>query len=487
MKHHPRIPVALLGFAALVLGACGGGSGPIAGGGIGGTGKPGVKFGEVTVGGGVTVSGTTFDVSTASVMIGGASASTGDVRDGHVALVRGIIDGATGTASTVTIEEVVKGELQGKPSASTLTVQGQTVEVDERTVYGPGISPASPAGLLLGDFLEVWGFVKAPGVVLATRIEREDSLSERRLIGTAVNVNASLDTFEIGGQAIAYGSADVSGLAGGDPVEGQLVRVDGAALLGPGGVVNATRVEPIELEDGPDNDDTEIQGFVTRFVSASTFDVAGVKVQTNAATRYEGGVAADVVLGVALEIEGSFTSGVLLARSVEFRAYVKLESDVAMVAGNLITLVGLPGVVVTVNDLTEYEGNAHDIGDIQPGEHVRIRGRHTGGSSVIASEVDERSADTDIEIQGPVDATPAPSNPFLSILGVSIDTTGIADGEFESPEGAPSGRAAFFAAVAAGDLVKVSGQLTGATPTWQQVEREGSVLTKPGTHESEDD
>ena len=486
MTRSHEYPWILVLVAALGLAACGGGSaGPIAGGGISGTGKPGVKFGDVQTATGITVGGTTFQTTTAAVTIGGAPATVGDIRDGHVALVEGLIDGASGTAGRITIEDVVAGTLSAKPSPSTLTVQGQVVEVDERTLYGSGISPASPDGLLIDDLLRVWGFVKASGRVLATRIERTGSLAERRVVGEAASVNTALHTFSIGGQAIDYSAADVSKLTGGHPVDGQVVQVRGPSQLGAGGVLSATRVEAVPLDDAEDNDDTEIRGFVTALLSATSFQVGGVTVQTSATTRFEGGVAADLMLGTAVEVQGGFQSGAVLAQVVQFGAAVLLESDVDAVGGNLLTLVGLPGVVVMVSDLTEFEEEISSLGDLHPGDHVRVRGRHLGGGDVAAVEIEKRSASTRIEIQGPVDAAPAPSDPHLSILGVSIDTTGLPDGAFESPEGGAFGRATFFAALMPGDIVKVSGTLSGGSAAWNGVDLEGTPIGNP--HEEDDD
>jgi hypothetical protein len=103
---------------------------------------------------------------------------------------------------------------------------------------------------------------------------------------------------------------------------------------------------------------------------------------------------------------------------------------------------------------------------------VEIRGRATGASSVDAAQVKETGADTDIEIQGPVDATPPPSDPTLSILGLVIDTSAIDDGQFEGPDETVVGRTAFFAALAPGVLVRISGRLSGGVPTWEEAQIE---------------
>ncbi len=457
---------------ALSLGACGGGSGPVVGGGIGGTGKVGLKFGGVRTAGGVTVGGTVFTTAGAIVRIGGEVVLPAALRDGHVALVEGVINGATGVADTITVEEVIKGTLTGRPSANILTVQGQQVEVDERTVYGPGIAPSSADGLSLGNLLKVWGFVKGPGLVRATRIQREDSLSEIRIVGVARNVDANLDTFNIGTQDIDHSAADVSKLPEADPRDDDLVRVRGGPVLDGDGRVTASRVEPIGVVDQPDNAETEVEGFVTAVFPGQGFRLGAAKVQTTAATEYVGGEEADILLGVELEAEGALVGGVLVARKVKFKGGVRLEGDIAALAGDLLSIKGLPGLVIRIDGLTEFDGDAASLVDLLVGDHVEIRARVAGPSTVVGLQVKETAADSDLIIQGPVDDVPPPSNPVFSILGVAIDASTIVDGKFESPNGTPLNRANFFALLRGGVLVKVEGQRVGVAAVWDEAEIE---------------
>lgn len=462
----------ILGALPLLLVACGGGAGPTLGGGIGGTGKPLVTLGTVTATDVVTVGGLVFDTTSTSVTIGGMGATVADIRVGMVALVHGTDDAGALAADVIQIEEVIKGVLEVKLDANTLRVQGQTVQVEDATVFGPGISPASTSGLVLGDKLEIYGFVRSSGVVVAARVQREASLSEIRLIGFAVGVNTGAQTFSIGTQMIDYAGADTGGLAGGVPTNGQFLRVRGLNMLDGMNRVVASEIKPQHLGDEDDNEDTQIEGFVTGVHSATEFVVGGVTVNTNAGTTYEGGIASDVVVGAKVSVEGGLTNGVLVADSVEFEDAVKVESDVASVVGNMITLVGLPGLTVMAGAHTEYDGAASSIGDISPGDHVEIRARVMGATMVMATRLKETSADTDIELQGPVDAVPAASDPTFSILGISIDTTSFAFGDFRGPAENAIGRAAFFAAISHGTIVEAHGEIVSGSAAWDEVEIE---------------
>jgi hypothetical protein len=461
-----------LGACLLVLVACGGGSKPELGGGIGGTGKPILRVGTVTAVNDLTVGGVAFDTAATSVQIGGLVVTAADIRVGMVARVNGTDDGTVVAADTVVIEEVVKGILQAKVDATTLTVLGQTVLVDAATRYGPGIAPTSPDGLTVGDALEIYGFVKSPGVVTALRIERESSLSEFRVIGFAASVDQPNSTFSIGTQVIDYLGADTSDLPGGHPVNGQLVEVRGLNALGGMGELIATEVKIEDLDDAPDNDDTEIEGFIQAVNSPTQFVVAGVTVNTTASTVYEDGTAADVAVGAKVEVEGALASGVITAAKVEFKSGVRLEGDVATKVGSTLTLTGLGGLTITVNAQTTYDGNASTLSDILVGDHVRIEGGVSGATSVIATCIDERSADSDVELRGPVDSSPAASDPTLSILGVLIDTSGWPDSAFKGTDESVIGRAAFFAQISAGVAVEVQGELVGSTVVWNEIELE---------------
>lgn len=103
------------------------------------------------------------------------------------------------------------------------------------------------------------------------------------------------------------------------------------------------------------------------------------------------------------------------------------------------------------------------------GDHVRVRGRLSGATGMVATRVEQRSADDDVDLQGPVQAV---SNPNLTILGVPVNTSGMSEDEFKGLTDQSIGRAAFFTAVRVGGLVKVKGRLTGGVVIWREAELE---------------
>ncbi len=130
-----------------------------------------------------------------------------------------------------------------------------------------------------------------------------------------------------------------------------------------------------------------------------------------------------------------------------------------------LTLRGLPGVTVTVNSLTHFEGGVSRLNNLVAGDHVRIRGRASSSNTVIATEVERRSAETRVELQGPIQSiTGASPNQIVTILGVAVDATAVV---FEDVN-----RATFFSQAVAGTLVKARGSLNGSTVTWSEMELE---------------
>lgn len=74
------------------------------------------------------------------------------------------------------------------------------------------------------------------------------------------------------------------------PKDGDLVEASGTTV-GSSGALQATR---LELRTGKDlradmNGQMEVEGLITRFVSATDFDVAGRAVTTSSSTTFEGG------------------------------------------------------------------------------------------------------------------------------------------------------------------------------------------------------
>ncbi len=495
--------IALLSVVGFLTSSCGGGGGGggVANGGISGT---GIGVGEITGFGSIIINGRHYETTGARRIVDDVEQDPADddktvFKAGMVAVVLATNGGSGPEASLVVVEDVLKGLVTAvAPDGSSITVLGQTVVIpDPQKVLDQGI--ANPGALLNRD-VEVYGLVREPGVVVASLIEDKGTpgsiLQVYRVKGFVSPGSGTNSELMIGiGLKVDFSSCAPAciGDMPANPAQWDNLFVEAKgnpADFTPGSpaVLVVTKVEPEGLPQGVDLndvDEAEIEGFITAIKPplcdgngksiAGEFVLSGLAtVMTTATTVYEGGLCEEAVVGAKVEVEGMAGSP-LIAKKIEFKDPVKLEGDVASKVNNVLTLDGLPGISVTVNAQTIYKGAATSLADIDATapDHVRIRGRATGATTVVATEVDDRGVrglPAEVILQGAVDAVPAPADPTLSILGVSINTSGISDGNFQGLEDSVLGRVRFFNNVGPGDLVKAKGEWDGSSVTWDEIE-----------------
>jgi len=467
--------LTILASAALV--ACGGGGG--GGGqtaGIDGTGistpEGVVAVGTVTGFGSVFVNGMRFETSGTSFTIDGSLGTQDDLSVGHVVFVKGTLNvnsSTTGTATQITFDDLVEGPITAgsiDTTASSLIVLGQTVHVTADTSFDDSIQPASLAGLSDGDVVEVSGFRGSDGSIQATRIETKSPGSEWEVTGIVANLDSVGFSFDINALSVDYSSALVEDFAGGLILNGDLVEVKGSSLSVDGDLI-ATRVE-FKGDDfaGEDGDRAELEGFITRFVDTSDFDVAGIPVTTTAGTQYEGGVAADIGLDVKVEVEGDINSaGVLVASKVDIRRAkavraVALIDSVNTTNDSFVVL----GITVNTDPLTRIEDKSSQdvtpfsVDDLVTGDYVEVRGSElpAGSGRILAGLVEREDLDTETELQGFVTSETATA---LVILGVTISTSGAT--VYHDENEAVITATEFFDRVTVGSLVDAKGSEIG--------------------------
>jgi len=456
--------------AMLVVACGGGGSSQIAG-----IDRLGITTGAVTGFGSIFVNGIEYETDNADFTIDDDSvgSSQANLAVGDVVVIT-FDTSASNVALAVVADEAVEGPIDSIAlSAGVFVVAGQTVNVDAATSFDDSIS-GGLAGLAIDDFVEVSGFIDGDGVIRATRIE--PSTGQTEVHGMVSALNTAARTFMINALLIDYGTVpaiiddDFPGgvFANGDQVEVKGTNFSGATLL-------ATKVEPDGFGAGgnanfDDFAEAEIEGFITRFASATDFDVSGLPVSTNASTIFEGGVAADLGLNVKVEVEGDVNnSGVLVADKVDIRRSndlrVTAQVDSVNAGNNTLTLLGIE---IRVDALTRFEDKSDaelepfNLSLINTGDYVEVRGGTDTGSADILALLVEREDQPDIageetSLQAFVEAI---NQPLITIAGVAVDTTGA---QFRNANDQPVSAAAFFAALQVGDLVEAEGDETGAT------------------------
>ncbi len=457
------------------MSGCGGSNAPVTAppppsGGI--TGSGGIAFGSITTFGSIVVNGVHYDTANTTFTIDGNAVTEGDLKVGQVVLIQGTIDdnSTSGTADSVMSDDIVTGPVDSiNIPLNQLVVMGQLVFVGADTSFDDNISPASLAGLGAGDIVEVSGFFTADGDIGATRIEKKPTGTQFEAHGTVSNLDFANFMFSINGLVVDYSSATLNDFPGGQISDGDFVEAKGASLGGSGQLL----ADVVELETvgitGDDGDHVEVEGFITRFVSETDFDVSGILITTTGGTVFEGGVAADLGLNIKVEVEGALdANGVLVAEKVDIRRSKAVRSvavvDSVDAANDSLVMLG---ITFSTDELTRFEDKSNanlrplTINDINAGEYLEIRGTEFPVGSdprqVLAALLERDDLDTRTELQGFVESV---TNPTLTILGVTIDTSAAV---FRDVDDSPLTATEFFNLVGVNTLVKALGTETGDT------------------------
>ena len=441
--------------------ACGGGGG----GNFAGIDRLGVTTGTITGFGSIIVNGVEYETNGSSFSIDDTPGVQDDLQVGQVVTVNwsSSDNGATFHAEDVTYDNALVGPITvGSIDlvAHTFSVLGQTLIVDSATSFDGGIVPNSLDGLASGDIVKISGLIDGSGNIRATRIDREAPGSTLEVHGTVDSVDTLGKTFVINGLTVDYVNVVNPPVL----VLGDLVEVRGTSFT-PGGALLATviRVDDKGLPGVKEGNEGEVEGFVTRYVSATDFDVAGVPVTTDGQTQVEGGTLQSIALNVKVEVEGNVNAaGVLVAKKISVRgggggdsdgADVKLRAKVDSVDATGGTLV-VAGITVRVDALTtrledQRSGNPvrpFALANVSPGDFVEVRGVVQLDSSVKATLLQRQDPDLDYELRAPVGNA---AIPVLIVVGQTVQTDAgtIFTGFNDAGE--------FFAAIHSGDLIKI--------------------------------
>jgi len=109
------------------------------------------------------------------------------------------------------------------------------------------------------------------------------------------------------------------------------------------------------------------------------------------------------------------------------------------------------------------------LSQIVVGSHVKIFGRATSSSGVIATKVLEKPGKGTVVLKGPGGVK---SQLRLWVLGVEINTSTIPPGSFVGKDGRPVSSNEFFSNLQTGDTVNARGTLAGQDVIWNAIESE---------------
>jgi hypothetical protein len=351
----------------------GGDSGPGATGGGSGTGGTSVAGGDD--GSGVGSGGTGISTADAtgigsvdgagSILVNGVHYNTDrtvvaldDVPGlelGMTAKVIGPFDSDLTAGTAMRVESAI--DLRGPVSAvdapqAGFTILGTAVTTDSATVWADaaGVADVAP-----GATLQVWGLPSGPGSLRATRVEVHAS-GTPIVSGVVQNLDPLARRFSIGGYAIDYGQAIVTGGSGASAfANGVLVRVRANALGA--GLLVAGAVQwwyPAPTADGTP---LQLAGVVTDFTGLGSLRVLGVPVDASAA-KVSGGPARSVGNGVKVIVGGTLSNGVLQASTLKIQLVPGTGGQPSF---------SLSGQISTFNSIADFRIRGQPIDASGPG------------------------------------------------------------------------------------------------------------------------
>ncbi|MFL5301220.1 MAG: DUF5666 domain-containing protein [Anaeromyxobacteraceae bacterium] len=442
----------------------------------------------------VTVNGvTTDDSANPNITFDDkANPSHDDLQVGQVVTV--VIDDK-GKTTEIRHEPEVRGQPDDAPTASTLTIAGQTVRVDDSTHFDDN-NASRLAGITAADHVRVSGYPDDKGGIRATRIEKlPSSDTEFETRGTVSAVNASTSTFTLTTGTGATYTVTVTGALPSGVVNGAFVEVKSATKPAASGatITGATvRVEDNTL--GGEGHEAEVEGIVAAGGTPSAFTIRGLPVTTSTNTKWVGGAPADLIPGVKVEAEGKLASGVLQATKVVFKDSLRFQGLVSAVTlasatdtkNGTFTMLG-GTLKVHVSAVTEFDSGLIDLSSLTA-QNVEVRGYQTvagaaatgaGANDIVATRIKIGTgggggggASTRVVIQGPISGLDATAKTF-QILGYSINA---ASASSLSRDDTTPTSDVFAAGLANGMVLKARGDsaaaLVGTTLTAKEIELE---------------
>ena len=401
------------------------------------------------LGGGISAFASIFvndremNIDTAVITIDGQPAVKADLKLGQVVLVLGDLDEASpsGTAIVVTVEDAVEGPITRIDlDDDQLVVMGQTVLIDEFTVFDFQSGYNSLEDFDIQDQAEVFGFIANDGDIFATRVEQKPSGGPFEVTGVVSKLTAT--TFKINKLTVTY-SANVlvnfppdNVIMAGDFVEAKGCVLDNMmhCVLGANGELIATSVELKAGVAGNDGELGEFEGLITEFDSASAFSVGRIPVVTYPHTVFEGGGPGNLALDVSVEVEGVFgANGALVADRVIIRGTrIRIHAQVDSKSTTSVTALSITATVdstTIVEDDSSMEIEPFDVSQLKDSvDFVEVRSfKNPAASTPFLAErvrrVHPQSAVHlqyfEVRLQGFVDVDPVDMASFV-IHGVTI-------------------------------------------------------------------
>jgi hypothetical protein len=332
-------------------------------------------------------------------------------------------------------------QLEGPTSFATLTedadmlnkrftVLGVSVNInaDDTVFVGTGFDYNTIAD---GDNIQISGFYDDTGVLQATAVVEKDAFVAGTTIveakGTISALSSNNFTLSVGSATLTVDAsgADLSQLTSG-LADGLFVEVKGTITSATGTSISATLVKP-EDNNLTEGNEVEIEGIITRYVSASDFDVDGQPVDASSAIKTPATFTLEA--GIKVEVEGTVSNGVLQAaklklREGEIKAHA-IASDVDTSTNTFLMTISGDTIKITVDTSTRLDDKlaSETVADAitkLDGQFLRVRGIDDGtGNGIIATRVRIRNPGDDVILQGVIDSSNIGMT--VTLLGITVE------------------------------------------------------------------
>ncbi len=399
-----RLRLFELGLVALFLGSCGGETLSLASGGIGGT---GIVSGPIAGFGSIFVNGIEFELGNAEVTVDGRPATEAALAVGMVVTVEGAIDEVQGRgqARRVVYAPDLVGPIGAPPQPDPNKpgiLRFRVFDTDVETETGYTVfAQVIPDTLAAGQFVEVTGFLDgATGRLRASRLALSGAAgvgADVRILGTIsqLQTGAGSGSFLLGTTRIDFDTGTrlpEAGLREGDAVSvrGRLEALDPARIA----AVDIRLRGPL----GPGERRLVVEGVVSNFSNAATFDLGAQPVDAQTA-RFEPPTLADVLRdGYQVLVRGTLLDGVLNAESVESRSEeIEIHGMVIQVNGDTLIIDGGESGTLSLRVdkqtvISDEDGGALRLADFVPGDFVEARALRTAAGVLAALRIERGEA-----------------------------------------------------------------------------------------------
>ncbi len=430
-----------------------------------------VSVGVISGFGSVIVGGVEYNTDASTVVMDDAPGILADLKIGMVVSIHGTVDDNSGaaTASDIKFVDDADGIITSIDRLNnSFVILGRTVLVDELTVF----DNATFTTLAVGNVVQVSGLWRSQERIQATHIERKANSytagMDIEVKGVINSLNTALKQFSIGTQLCDYSSAMLE-LGGATLSDGLYVEVASTTALSNGDLI-LDRIRARDQDQDRDrlcdsDCDFELEGYITRFVSPTDFDIDGYPVSTTDATNYVNGSVDELALDARVAAEGTLDANdILMADTIVFRhaALVQIEADIESIDATSSS-VTLLGINVATNEFTVFRDGSgmtmreFGLDDLAVGDRIEIRA-YMDGSTLVATRLDRDDADDTVTLKALVETV---SQPTLTLLGITVvsDQNTVFRNLGQDVTDADS----FFAAVMMDSVVKAEGTYNGSS------------------------